>query len=443
MRGFGVLLSALLVGGCATSATAPRVRPLPPPMSWQTGSAQLPAAPQGEADEPAAGARANDDNLVAFPPLAEPDPIEAAAIAAESDAPSQPATAGEETQEQLAADDEIDDDAEAPTDRPPEVSRAAPAPARSPLLELSDAELTKRIAADLDSLGSLSVGSANSGALVNAVRLESDDHWEVIDVAHAWGTRETIDYLRAATHAVYAAYPDSAKLRIGHLSSKRGGKLAAHKSHQSGRDVDVSYYYDASQTFHWYRPVTAENLDRARTWTFVRALLTETDVEWIFINSSVQKLLKEYALSIGEDAEWLDSVFQYGSRKPWTIIRHARGHDTHIHVRFYNPVAQELGRRSYGALVASGRIQPPTYYQRHLVKKGEILSRIARRYGVSVTDIQKANKLRSTLIRAGQVYLIPKKGQVAPASKLVVPPRRLPPEDSASASRRVAAPHGG
>jgi penicillin-insensitive murein endopeptidase len=259
----------------------------------------------------------------------------------------------------------------------------------------------------------------------------------------AWATKETVDYLTAAISAVHKRHSGSHVLSIGHISANKGGYLSPHKSHQSGRDVDTSYYYKADQPFRWYRPANADNLDRARTWTFVRALLTDTDVEWIFINTSVQKLLKEYALSIGEDREWLDSVFQYGSRHPWPLIRHAHGHDTHIHVRFYNPVAQELGRRSYGALVAAGRIQAPIYYQRHRAQKGEILSRIARRYGVTIKDIQKANKLRSTLIRAGQEYLIPRTGQVAPAAKLVVPPRRLPPEGSARAARRVAGPQDG
>jgi membrane-bound lytic murein transglycosylase D len=43
----------------------------------------------------------------------------------------------------------------------------------------------------------------------------------------------------------------------------------------------------------------------------------------------------------------------------------------------------------------------------HRVRSGEALSTIARRYGVSVTEIKRFNKLRSNLIRIGQRLMIP------------------------------------
>jgi LysM repeat protein len=44
---------------------------------------------------------------------------------------------------------------------------------------------------------------------------------------------------------------------------------------------------------------------------------------------------------------------------------------------------------------------------RHKVDPGESLSVIARRYGVSVTEIQKANKISGTGIKAGEVLMVP------------------------------------
>ena len=46
-------------------------------------------------------------------------------------------------------------------------------------------------------------------------------------------------------------------------------------------------------------------------------------------------------------------------------------------------------------------------WARHRIRQGEALSTIAHRYGVSVTAIKHANRLRSNRIRAGQSLLIP------------------------------------
>ncbi|HHH28243.1 MAG TPA: LysM peptidoglycan-binding domain-containing protein, partial [Polyangiaceae bacterium] len=297
---------------------------------------------------------------------------------------------------------------------------------------------SRRVREDIASLGPLSVGIGGKGVLVNGVQMEDGPHWKVMEPSLAYGTTETIDYLKRAITSVNRQFPDTHEMLVGHLSAKRGGHLRSHKSHQSGRDVDLSYYYLPDSRWRWYQRAHAGNLDVARTWAFVRSLLVETDVMFIFINTSIQRLLKKHALALGEDPEWLDDVFEWDSKSSWPIIRHSPGHDTHIHVRFYNPVAQEMGRRAYGTLVASGRIKPPTFYTYYKVKKGDILGRVAKKFDVSVRDIQKANGLRSTTIMAGKTYRIPRKGHVMQPGKIRIPPRRLPP--STSAATQVAAP---
>lgn len=51
----------------------------------------------------------------------------------------------------------------------------------------------------------------------------------------------------------------------------------------------------------------------------------------------------------------------------------------------------------------------------HIVKNGEILGRIARNYGVRVSDIRAANGLSSDKILVGQKLVIPAKGAAKPA----------------------------
>ena len=45
---------------------------------------------------------------------------------------------------------------------------------------------------------------------------------------------------------------------------------------------------------------------------------------------------------------------------------------------------------------------------KHMIKRGDTLWGLSRRYGVSVTAIQKANRISGTNIRAGKTILIPK-----------------------------------
>jgi murein endopeptidase len=346
---------------------------------------------------------------------------------------------------------EVEDEVESPDARPPSTQESRDLPQLAPELQLTDAEIAKRVGTDLPKLGPMSVGRPGAGALVNAVQMPKGDRWEIIDPGNAWGTKETIDYLVTAIDKVHQQFPGSHKMYLGHISAKRGGPLRPHKSHQAGRDVDISYFYKDPAHAGWYMRATADNLDVDRTWAFVRALLTETDVEFIFINGSVQQLLKEHALAIGEDAAWLDHVFQYGSRDPWPLIRHAHGHDTHIHVRFYNPVAQELGRRAYPELSKRNlvTVKSTAGYMSYRAHKGDLLVNMAKRFGTTIAAIQQANGLKGSAIKAGRVYLVPKKNGKPQSKKLdappkvVVPPRRLPPDPKLRVSMGRQIPAGG
>ena len=292
-----------------------------------------------------------------------------------------------------------------------------------PLDGVSDKELAERIDDSLSSIGSLSLGSPNDGKLINGIQLPESSEWERVDPVHAWGTTETIEYLTTAIRHVHTTLGDAPVLFIGHLSAQNGGHLRPHVSHQSGRDVDLSFYYtDADAT--WYAPAHAKNLDLARTWAFVRALLTLTDVELILADRSILALLEDYALAQQEDASWVAGLFHdRGAER--AILRHASGHRTHLHVRFFNPVAQETARRSHAILAARGLVDPPMTYLTHRCRSGETLGKLSRRYATSVVALKRANGLRNSKIVAGRTYRIPKPGP--PLAPTMTPPRRLPP----------------
>ena len=307
-------------------------------------------------------------------------------------------------------------------DSKPAIARPTEGPAA--LLELKDEELLARIEADPGSLGSLSIGTPSRSTLFNGVALPENPHWTVAPNADTWATSETLAAIQTAVDTVYEIFPDSPPIVIGDISDSDGGRLKRHVTHQGGRDVDFGFYYKAGKGA-WFAPGSAANLDLARNWALVRALVTRTDVETILLDTRIQQSLYRYALGLGEDKAWLDRVFYFVRGSSDAIIKHVAGHRTHYHVRFYNAVAQELGRRAHPLLVKAGIMPPPVYTVSHVVRSGQTLGQLAAKYGTSVRAIQQVNGLASTQIRAGRVLQVPRRGAPAPVSEPIVVPRRL------------------
>lgn len=305
--------------------------------------------------------------------------------------------------------------AEAPSERP------------HPLDAWSDAQLAQAVSHDLRSLGPMSLGSPNAGALINGVQATENQFYKPLSPSGAWATQETLDALAVALGRVHEQFPDTAPLALGDISGKNGGPSHPHISHQSGRDVDIAYFYNDGAG--WYARGNAKNLDLPRTWAFVRALIAETDVDLILIDHSIQALLEDYAKRHGDDPGWLAGVFRGVPGKQRAIIRHAPGHATHIHIRFFNPVAQETARRCHAFLLQAKLTQAPQSYVTHKVKKNETLGMISRKYGVPVPRLRAVNGLKSSLIREKSALRIPvaSRGPASPGPRLRVPTRRLPP----------------
>ena len=117
-------------------------------------------------------------------------------------------------------------------------------------------------------------------------------------------------------------------------------------------------------------------------------------------------------------------------------MRHAPGHATHIHVRFFSPSAQEIGRRAQrwihrpagalasapvshgrnGATASKGKDQDlPANMVMHRARNGDILVNLARQYGTTPEAIAQANNLKGTALKSGQTYRIPVPAKSAPA----------------------------
>ncbi|ATB46669.1 penicillin-insensitive murein endopeptidase [Corallococcus macrosporus] len=293
--------------------------------------------------------------------------------------------------------------------------------------DISDEELARRWKDELASLGSMAVGFAHSGRLVNARQFPQGEDWIVVTPAGAWATEETVNYLAEAIRDVRARFPNAPPLRVNGMSHKEGGYMRPHKSHQNGRDVDVGFYYP---TVDPIRTRARERvIDVGLNWALIRSLLIKTDVQMILVDRRVRKVIYDHAVRAGEDKAWLDSIFNDG---PNGVVRHARGHRDHFHIRFHNPRAQELGRRVQPFLA----LQPEHNVTTHRIRSGDTLGGIALKYGSTVAMIKKANRMKSNFLRAGNRLSVPLRG---PCTHCPVPPpfvlpsRRLPPDAVAPA----------
>jgi LysM repeat protein len=186
---------------------------------------------------------------------------------------------------------------------------------------------------------SVSWGSVHRGRLYNGVAMQSGPGVRVRKETRAYGTRRTVQMLEAAMADVAARWQDAPSLVVGDISSKRGGHLRPHRSHQSGRDADLSYYHRGNVKTRDFLEMTRETFDAAKNWHLFKTLLDTGQVEFIFVDYPLQKQLYEYALSIGYTPDQLEPLIQYpnGRNGKTGIIRHARGHDDHFHIRFTCP----------------------------------------------------------------------------------------------------------
>lgn len=154
-----------------------------------------------------------------------------------------------------------------------------------------------------------------------------------------WASRDTIEQLDHVLNRWAELQPNGPPILIGNLSTREGGPIEPHKSHQSGRDADLSYVaqWDGKSTVTWQH-VTPETLDPELTWKLLRLLVKEARVEAFFIDRSLQRVLLAHAQKTGSIrssrlAQWLEVA---GGGKD-ALIRHVAGHRDHLHVRFACP----------------------------------------------------------------------------------------------------------
>ncbi len=184
-----------------------------------------------------------------------------------------------------------------------------------------------------------SVGQVTDGALESGCRIASSGPGYHSTNKNGYGTDETIALLQWAAAQMSQQFPSSPPLVIGAIAKESGGFYPPHKSHQSGRDVDIGYPRTDRKLQRQFVPTDSGSIDNERLWALLEAWLATGRLGFVFMDYQLQAALYHDLLDVGYTEAQLDPIFQYpaGPAVPRGLIRHASGHADHFHLRFRCP----------------------------------------------------------------------------------------------------------
>ncbi len=190
-----------------------------------------------------------------------------------------------------------------------------------------------------------SIGSTYRGRLENGACLPQAGFGFTHFGPNSCGTDELVAIVQHGLLEVAKEYPGTARVVIGSISSPTGGRIKPHKSHRSGRDVDIGFYARNNRELSVFDELNPRDIDFEKTFFLMVSLVATGRVTNVFVNYQLQPYLYEAARGMGYDDAQLTWLFEYprGRGSKLGIIRHARGHTRHFHVRFACPDGDACG----------------------------------------------------------------------------------------------------
>jgi len=182
--------------------------------------------------------------------------------------------------------------------------------------------------------GAVGVGPPQNGRLINGVQIPEGEGYTRRMMPSSYGTTHAVSTLLVALRDFEQQWPYEPDLVLGSMSVRHGGPLEGHVSHQSGRDLDVRLPLDASVP-PWF-PVQPHRVDYKALWFLFKSLADTGEITIIFLDYEIQKQLYKTAAKLGVPEEERRAMIQWprGQAAHRGLVRHARGHDRHFHVRF-------------------------------------------------------------------------------------------------------------
>ncbi len=212
---------------------------------------------------------------------------------------------------------------------------------------------------------SVSIGTHSRGALIGAIALpEQGDGYLIHSDWRKRGRNFAIEELVVGLTRSFAKVQQTAPggaAYVGDLSLRRGGRTSLHRSHESGRDVDIFYYATGAddrplvdlptmlrfaadgRVAGWApggagrrirEPLPEARFDERRNWSLLAALLSQPDIEvqWIFMSKPLADLCLQEAERAGANPALLARAREI-LRQP----SDSQPHDDHMHVRVFCP----------------------------------------------------------------------------------------------------------
>ena len=192
----------------------------------------------------------------------------------------------------------------------------------------------------------VSVGSVRRGRVLFGKKLESDEWIYVKDPNGSWVVDPAPKVLRELSQSIKAQYPDFDRLVINDGSVRHGGLYRPHRTHQSGRDIDIRYLLKGSvKGDYTFRFVTPANFDTERNWAIMKWLYDSGRVSRILMDHGHQKRLWKYAQAAEIVSGRDRPILSYPYRQRGALVRHARGHTIiFMSASLHSPETRSCGR---------------------------------------------------------------------------------------------------
>jgi murein endopeptidase len=182
-----------------------------------------------------------------------------------------------------------------------------------------------------------SIDSPSAGRLRSSVHVADHARYVVANTGRNgyYGTAETVFWLGQSFDVLGVEHPAAQRPQIRDISVQAGGRPSGswpHASHQSGRDVDVTYPRPSCSptTGCPLSDVSPSTLDAKATWIVMETWLVNGVARRIFVDQSLHATLKSAARARGHSEAKIQQWFG-------PVIQHVTNHLNHFHVRFVCP----------------------------------------------------------------------------------------------------------
>jgi len=183
--------------------------------------------------------------------------------------------------------------------------------------------------------GAQSVGAPTSGRIYASAPIPVNTAlYTLLRPNLSFGSTHTIEQMQLGIARFRRDYSYDGQLVISSMSRRGGGRLKPHRSHQSGRDVDIRLPLLSGLSGSLSK--NYDEVDWSATWGLVKSLLDTKEIVYIFLNHDAQRRLFRAAKRAGMSEKELEPLVQYPRTigKGRAFVRHSKGHDKHFHARF-------------------------------------------------------------------------------------------------------------